>query len=178
MKGLGGPSPPSPARWEGSAGHHLPTEPGWCRCRWRRELPGGRAGCRVGGHLASGLTPSGLQGMPGKDGRDGVPGLDGEKVGTSWRSAGEGGLWGFSLQDLSTRCPPKLPQGEAGRSGAPGEKGPDGLPVSECTESPGTAPAVPSRGAHVGRMWGAVCQGLRRSCRRPSGLMCLWMRQL
>lgn len=37
---------------------------------------------------------------------------------------------------------PSHPQGEAGRSGAPGEKGPDGLPVSE--QDGGTGPASAS----------------------------------
>lgn len=59
-----------------------------------------------GGHLASGLTPSGPQGMPGKDGRDGVPGLDGEKVGTSWRSAGEGVCGGSASKTSAPGVPP------------------------------------------------------------------------
>lgn len=71
------------------------------------------------------------QGMPGKDGRDGVPGLDGEKVGIQLAACRGGGVFReFSLLGLSTPFLHNLLQGEAGRNGAPGEKGPNGLPVS------------------------------------------------
>lgn len=71
--------------------------------------------------------------MPGKDGKDGVPGLDGEKVG-AWLDACREEVEEFSFPRPQHHCsliPYSLSlQGEAGRTGAPGEKGPNGLPVS------------------------------------------------
>lgn len=58
----------------------------------------------------------------------------------SWTRRGEGlymagglsakGLWGAQPPGPHTLSPLDLPQGEAGRTGAPGEKGPNGQPVS------------------------------------------------
>lgn len=105
-------------------------------------------------------------------------GWPGRCAGTRWREGwywlalcrGRGVCREFSLQGLSTPCPPKLPQGEAGRNGAPGEKGPNGLPVSargSCRgprdNASGHLPWVPE----WGRLQGAVHQG-RGGCRSPS----------
>lgn len=74
------------------------------------------------------LCPS--QGIPGRDGKDGTQGLDGEKVRCP--------LSGYSLllcvNEFGMACDSDhfalCCQGDAGRGGVPGEKGPNGLPVS------------------------------------------------
>ena len=154
VKSLGVSSLPSPARLEGSTGHHLP-EP-----RRVDPLQGSGEGQGLeGAHRSPGPTPSHPQGMPGKDGRDGVPGLDGEKVGPAWGCAGRRRVCGaFSLQDPST-CPTN-PTGRSWSPRCPGREGAQRA-AGECMQLPGGH--LPRAGVYVG----SLHQG-QGGCRSPS----------
>lgn len=92
-----------------------------------------------------------------------------------WPGRVEGVCEEFSLLGLSTPSPLNLPQGEAGRNGAPGEKGPSGLPVSVWgSHGVGAAVDTPSTGRLPGSLPGA-CAGV--SAKRSSsavGVLCFW----
>lgn len=69
----------------------------------------------------------GSQGIPGRDGKDGTQGLDGEKVIVFCLDTSRLSFSVSNNSDADSVC--LCSQGDAGRPGVPGEKGPNGLPV-------------------------------------------------
>lgn len=87
-----------------------------------------------------------------------------------WPGRVEGVCGAFSLLGLSTPSPLNLPQGEAGRNGAPGEKGPSGLPVSAWgSHGAGAAVDAPTQGVSWGPWLGLVQGSLRKGAPQPLG---------
>lgn len=126
--------------WRGRHGVTAASAPCWvpaaltCRPRAARAVhtrcrEGGRGGRKGYPWGPAGLTPSRVPrecqartaGMACRD-------WTARRLVRRRRPRREGGLRELGLPGLSTPSP-DLPQGEAGRNGAPGEKGPNGLPV-------------------------------------------------